>query len=208
MTVEMISPQPYKLCFSCDYCGTPFKYQKALISHYQKNHQVKVGCDYKCEAQSCNYIGQNQKNLTAHIKKQHEKKTLQHCKECGLVIYGDNKIEKHNITFHKATTCRICDQVFGGKRGEMKHYRNKHSRNNDAPRPDELEKPPPCNLCGAQYSWKSGLRGHMKRVHKALNFSEAGGEELAKDVTTEDGVEGTAVMLPCLVMVPIEMGSK
>ena len=193
----MVSPQLNKQFFSCEHCGTPFKYLKALISHYQKNHQVKVGCDYKCEAQSCNYIGQNQKNLTAHIKDQHEKKTQQQCKECGLMIYGDKKIEKHNTIFHRVTPCRICDQVFEGKKGEMKHYRNKHSRNNGALRADELEKPPPCNLCGAQYSWKSGLRGHMKKVHKPLNVSEAVGEEL------EDGVEGTAALLPCLVMVPI-----
>ena len=194
---EKIQPLQSKFRFPCEHCGKPFKYKMALISHCMKEHQIRLKYDFKCEAPSCEYVGENQKNLTAHVKKQHKGKTQLQCEECGVVSYGDENIKKHNILFHKPTECKICKHMFDGKKEVMKHVRNKHSRLNGEPRPDELKLPPPCTICGAQYSWKSGLRGHMKKAHsakvKALKMSEAGGEGLANHVTTADGVKGGAV---------------
>ena len=183
-------PKPkLKLAHPCDICGKPFAYREALLSHKRNKHKTVVKQVFQCYI--CDYKGaKTKKALKAH-EQRHAiatlKKQPQHqCEICEKKFFGEKQLAFHIEKWHTEYLCRLaCGEKFLNKALERRHYYNKHHRQSS-------EVPPPCQICGKEFSWMQGLQKHlrksrcgetlkMQQQEKKKVGDEEGGEESGKE---------------------------
>ena len=187
-------PKPkLKLAHPCDICGKPFAYREALLSHKRKKHKTVVKQVFQCSF--CDYNGaKTKKALKAH-EQRHAiatlKKQPQHqCEICEKKFFGEKQLAFHIEKWHTEYLCRLaCGEKFN-KALERRHYYNKHHRQSS-------EVPPPCQICGKEFSWMQGLQKHLRksRCGETLKMQQqeknkVGDEEGGEESGEESGKEG------------------
>ena len=179
------APKPkLKLAHPCDICGKPFAYREALLSHKRKKHKTVVKQVFQCSF--CDYNGaKTKKALKAH-EQRHAiatlKKQPQHeCEICEKKFFGEKQLAFHIEKWHTEYLCRLaCGEKFLNKALERRHYYNKHHRQSS-------EVPPPCQICGKKYSWKSGLQKHLRESRCGEILTE---QHYDEDGQKDKGVDG------------------
>ena len=184
-----------KLAHACDTCGKAFAYMEALTTHKKKEHKILVPQVFQCGY--CDYKGaKNLKTHRAH-EQRHVHPTLKkapqhHCEVCEKKFFGEQQLASHIEKWHMEHLCRLaCGEKFINKAEERKHFYNKHVKQNSD---EALKVPPPCQICGKKYSWKSSLQKHLRKsrcgeILKEQQHDEDGQED--KDVDErEEEVDG------------------
>ena len=152
------------LAFPCETCEKAFAYREALLSHMKKKHSITLPHIYQCKY--CDFKGAS--NLKAHRahERHHEKKASKktvkyHCPTCEEKFKGEKQLSGHIKKAHTEHLCRLeCGEKFLNKAEERKHFLNKHNKQSN---PKSQEVPPPCQICGHQYSWITGLQKHLRK---------------------------------------------
>ena len=198
------APKPkLKLAHPCDICGKPFAYKEALLSHKRKKHKTVVEQVFQCSF--CDYNGAKTKKAHKAHEQRHAiptlKKPPQHqCEICEKKFFGEKQLALHTEKWHTEYLCRLaCGEKFLNKALERRPFYNKHHRQSS-------NVPPPCQICGKEFSWMQGLQKHLKksRCGETLKMQqqekdeevgdeeggEEGGEESGKEVGEESGKVG------------------
>ena len=172
--------------FSCVECGKQFAYQGALVTHRRDVHKGYE--EFNCSFEGCQYIGKSRKVWVKHINYNHKNTQKYRCDVCGDDFGGDKRLKIHIGAHHVETACRFsCGKVFENKQNEIKHKNSAHSRIGGKLRSHELEVPKPCEFCGKQFAWKSGLREHLKSKHSPLVITGLRTTDSPRDIWDEVG---------------------
>ena len=182
-------PKPkLKLAHPCDTCGKAFAYMEALTTHKKKEHKILVPHVFQCAY--CDYKGaKTLKTHRAH-EQRHVRPTLkkapQHqCELCEKRCFGEKQLALHVEKRHTEHLCRLaCGEKFINKAEERRHWLNKHARQQSD---KALEVPPPCQICGKKYSWKSGLQKHLRESRCGEILTE---QHYDEDGQKDKGVDG------------------
>ena len=155
------APKPkLKLAHQCDLCQKPFAYKEAMLSHKKQKHEVFLQQLFQCTY--CDFKGAKTKRAHEAHEKRHlnppVKKAAQHqCDQCGRKFYGEKQLAVHIEKRHREHLCRLaCGEKFSDKIDERKHFMNKHKQ-------QDSEVPPPCKICGKEFSWNQGLQKHLRK---------------------------------------------
>ena len=199
----MAAPKPkLKLAHPCDICGKPFAYKEALLSHKRNKHKTVVKQVFQCSF--CDYNGAKTKKAHKAHEQRHAiptlKKLPQHqCEICEKKFFGEKQLALHIEKWHTEYFCRLaCGEKFLNKALERGHFYNKHHR-------QSAEVPPPCQICGKEFSWMQGLQKHIRKsrcgetlkMQQQEKVKQVGDEEGGKEVGEEsDKVGGEERMNP------------
>ena len=168
----------------CIICFRSFSKQSDLDDHIEKVHDKKKPF---CEFCSKSYSSKNE--LDYHIARVHEKKKPLMCDFCCKRFAKNSELNKHVIAKHSGKVrfqCKKCDIGFPDKRSFQEHLDSVHEgKRYDCPHCDyksahkqyitehissvhEKKKPFKCNVCNKDFSQKSGLYLHNKRLHQTV----------------------------------------
>ena len=186
-----------QLAFPCETCEKAFAYREALLSHMKKKHKITLPHVYQCKY--CDFKGAGSKRAHRAHERHHEQKALKktakfNCQSCEEKFDGEKQLSIHIVRAHTEHLCRHgCGEKFANKGDERTHFLNKHSKQENL---SSLETPPPCKICGKQYSWFQGLQKHLrksscgpeneKRKARENEDKEVGGEEKDKEMENKD----------------------
>lgn len=142
-----------------------------------ESEQDEVGCDkdisfkdkilkaslIKCEF--CIKTFKDKKCLNKHVKRWHEKKSLevQRCDVCGNVYKTKTNLERHYWKEHVTdqVTCPVCSSSFNSKKLDS-HLKSAHGVKNEKKENDERFK---CKMCEKKFKNKYARNSHVKEVH-------------------------------------------
>ena len=167
----------FRTCTEADF---ECEYEQDLLNQKSKKPESEKRVEFVCNVECCSYTGKTEKLLNTHKRRNHPiDPQYFSCEKCSFKCMTGKGLTKHQVSLHDAIQCRkTCGLVLNGKKEERKHFLNIHGRDGKRARSDELDRPPPCPLCGAQYTWKSGLRAHIRSNH-GHNFERILSEEEA-----------------------------
>ena len=164
---DKILKKTNNVTYQCEICQKKYKYLVSLNTHTIKDH-IAVSNKFKCHSDNCDYEGDAKRKLKRHFQRCHlevKKQPDEQCPDCKQSFTSNTVLQIHIAANHIATKCRVslCDALLTSRKAERIHIRSIHSRDMGWNRNKEKEFPPPCDMCGKQFTTKSRLQQHRKK---------------------------------------------
>ena len=147
--------------FQCDQCDKAYA-SKAKLSNHIRGHTGEK--PYKCEFCPKRFKLSGQRSIHARI---HTNDKRYRCNPCNKSFIQYATLFGHMRSVHsdkRPFECKKCDICFKRKGELEKHGSTVHA----AHREESFH----CHLCGKNYTTKSGLDIHMKRIHIKDDINE------------------------------------
>jgi len=142
--------KPHK-CPHCEYAhATKAGLKQHVVNSHPKDEDLKI-----CQVCGASFVSKG--NLKQHMEAIHEKKRDFACNVCDAKFYFKHKMEEHVKAKHlgeKNFKCEKCDMRFSCNAMRYHHNQKVHEG-------VEFR----CHICGKDFSFKKGLRRHIKNVH-------------------------------------------
>ncbi|XP_013141909.1 PREDICTED: zinc finger protein 25-like [Papilio polytes] len=167
--------------YPCRVCGQKFQKPTSFLTHMRKNHSEHV-----CVRCGDSFVGKH--GLLMHLSKTHKRDEekdnsevtamKRFCSECNIQFLNLNAWKKHILTSFKHmrngnSMCDICGvSVTSESRGS--HMRS-HMRELRPPAAAPAEASTPtlrCSQCESQFTSRSRLQAHVRRVHLGLKYDK------------------------------------
>ena len=112
--------------YICD-CGKTYRWEIDLRRHKESAHSQLT---FPCPAPDCDYLGQSQRNLAAHMKSKHSRPRPELvCEICGSQFTSSHYKEVHIKSKHlgQKEVCLACGEDFATKTILQRHVKEKHT---------------------------------------------------------------------------------
>ncbi|XP_013162638.1 PREDICTED: zinc finger protein 709-like isoform X2 [Papilio xuthus] len=166
--------------YPCRICGQKFQKPTSFLTHMRKKHSEHV-----CVKCGDSFVGRH--GLLMHISKTHRRQEEKdnteeaaldrYCSDCNIQFLNVNAWKKHVLTSYKhmrndSSSCDICGVLLTLEnrglhmRSHMKELRPQVAA--EAPATPALT----CTQCESQFTSRSRLQAHVRRVHLGLKYDK------------------------------------
>ena len=152
----------------CTECEMPFKTEKLLKQHEQREHSDNQSETEKLKCSTCDATFRTSRMLRLHIYKNHSENTKYSCQVCAQDFFDLKKFVLHQIKYHSE---RQGDQIFC--LACRRPYTKSHSLQVHMIRKHYKEKPFPCDQegCDQKFYTITDVQKHIKiKVSKCAPF--------------------------------------
>ena len=142
--------------WACDVCGRGYTTKDALFDHKTKHSNEKPFQCPVCKESFSNRLMRRKHVTTVHAKvKPTKKKRQSACPHCEEVFENRTAMRKHKREVHESGSyeCATCGKVIVSYKRYVVHLQY-HRRNTQKF---------VCEVCGAEYTSKCGLKSHMRK---------------------------------------------
>ncbi len=170
---------------TCKVCGKEFPTATERKFH-QRTHRQKF---FKCQSETCNYVGTTEKALETHIKFLH---TSAICDTCGKEFSSTNTLYAHRQSAHQERLldqiCEVCGRGFPNQsqlRKHVKRHQVQNSRVNLGMHERAEDYKFTCTMhdnCKKYFKTEKHLRQHYRNFEKRP-FPERTQRQVRPDIT-------------------------
>ncbi|XP_048002895.1 transcriptional repressor CTCF-like isoform X2 [Leguminivora glycinivorella] len=149
--------------FTCDICGTGFKYRKSLSKHMVLRHRYLYTCKL------CKEVCTTRGEAIQHNDEVHPRKHP--CETCGKTFKNSTKLQTHITAEHtKCVPCNLCGLAVKSPKSFYNHQLREHGyiSINDPLLGDPNHK---CSECSVQFVDRRSLDRHLVNMnHKGVDM--------------------------------------